>query len=410
MAGFAKWWATLKRIICGQSSRAPRAMAWWRQVEDVETVTMEQLAVSGRMFEGYDYKICQALLEAIEADGSSPLERKILRFERELDAKRQLMTGRMVGRLIWLSYSTDSVSRQQFNEDHLRDLKYPGDNRLEEFMDCWHKILGDNRDTISEVAKEKIFFKKIKGSTVLKPWLDYYIRLADDHVDHNYEYLAAGIDSYLKRADLDDNDRDLGDINYGLSPKEGPKEPRKSRKPLTEAAGGGEVGSGGGDEEKHCPHWLRGWCRDGGKICRLGQHLPSMRGTAGAGKGVADGPAAPASLPGGATAAGADAGKGNGKGKKGKGGGGSAAHRSGTPVRSTMLASDATLDEQGRPLCYQFYDDGKCKLGDACTRYHGPPTDAMLAEKEQRQATWKAARDAASAAGTEQPAPAKPTP
>ena len=51
---------------------------------------------------------------------------------------------------------------------------------------------------------------------------------------------------------------------------------------------------------------------------------------------------------------------------------------------------------------------GKCKLGDACTRYRGPPTDAMLAEKEQRQAMWKAKRDAGSAAGNNQPAPAEP--
>ena len=68
----------------------------------------------------------------------------------------------------------------------MRDLKYPGDERLEEFMDLWYKILGDNRDTISDVAKEKIFFKKIKGSIVLKPWLDYYVRLAVGHPDRTY--------------------------------------------------------------------------------------------------------------------------------------------------------------------------------------------------------------------------------
>ena len=183
------------------------------------------------------------MLEAIEAAGSSPLERKLLRYERELDAKRQLMTGRMVGRLIWLSYSTDSVSRQQYNEDHLRDLKYPGDERLEEFMDLWYKILGDNRDTISDVAKEKIFFKKIKGSVVLKPWLDYYIRLQVGHSDRTYEFLVSGVDSYLQQADLDENDHDLGDINYSLTPKT-PK-PRKE-KPPTDAAGGGK-GAGGGE-------------------------------------------------------------------------------------------------------------------------------------------------------------------
>jgi len=403
MAGFSKWWFTTKRTICGQSARAPLADAWWRQVEQVDRFSMEDLAISGRVFEAYDYKICQALLEAIENGGSSPLERKLLRFERELDAQSRLMTGRMVGRLIWLSYSTDSVSRQQYNEDHLRELKYPGDDRLEEFMDLWYKILGDNRDTISETAKEKVFYRKIKNSTVLRPWLDYYVRLADDHKDHCYEFLASGIDSYLKRADLDDNDKDLGDINYGLSPKK-----REPKKPTggADAAGGGKGGAGG-DGEKHCPHWLRGYCRDV-RACNLGKHLASMKGTAGAGKGGADGPAAPATLPGGAANAGKGKGKGDGKGKKGdkKGGAaGSAAHRSGTPTRSTTLAADATVDELGRPMCYKFFDDGTCKLGADCPRYHGLATDGMIAEKEERQAKWKQDRDAAAASGGEQPKP-----
>ena len=56
-------------------------------------------------------------------------------------------------------------------------------------------------------------------------------------------------------------------------------------------------------------------------------------------------------------------------------------------------------------MCYKFFDDGTCKLGDLCTRYHGPPTDGMTAEKDERQAKWKQDRDAASATGDDQPAP-----
>jgi len=165
------------------------------------------------------------------------------------------------------------------------------------------------------------------------------VRLAVGHPDRTYEFLVSGVDSYLQQADLDENDHGLGDINYSLTPKE--RKPRKE-KPPTDAAGGGK--GGGGTGEKHCPHWLRGYCRDV-KACRLGQHLSSMKGTAGAGKGGGTNPAAPATLPGGATNAEKGKGKGDGKGKKKgdgkKGGGGSAAHRAGTPTRSTTLAADA---------------------------------------------------------------------
>ena len=153
----------------------------------------------------------------------------------------------------------------------------------------------------------------------------------------------------------------------------------------------------------HCPHWLRGWCRDG-KTCKLGEHVAAMKGS----KPKGADPACPTPqrgepTPGTDAAKGKgkdkDKGKGKGKGdkdkKKGKGKGG-ANNRAGTPVRSTTLDPTATLDEKGRPLCYKFMDD-RCPLGDECPCYHGPPTEAMLKEKIERQASWAEERKATAA-------------
>ena len=67
---------------------------------------------------------------------------------------------------------------------HLQELPYPGDSKLEDFVEDWFKIADDQEDPLSDRQLERILFEKIKGSAVLKPYIDKYNMFDDDDPDH----------------------------------------------------------------------------------------------------------------------------------------------------------------------------------------------------------------------------------
>ena len=82
---------------------------------------------------------------------------------------------------------------------HLQDLVYPGDARLEEFMEDWYRIENDLEDPLTDRQRERILYSKIKNSKALKPYLDKYSMLDDDDEEHTYDYLLNSVERHLKK-------------------------------------------------------------------------------------------------------------------------------------------------------------------------------------------------------------------
>ena len=90
-----------------------------------------------------------------------------------------------------------------YDINHLHDLPWLGDARLSEFMDTWFRVLGDQQDEVKEGQKDNIFYRKIKKSTALRPFVDYYDRIEDSHEDHCYRYLETSVLRYMGKSRMD---------------------------------------------------------------------------------------------------------------------------------------------------------------------------------------------------------------
>ena len=108
--------------------------------------------------------------------------------------------------MIYSNYMVDEVAKELYDITHLVELTYTGDEKMLEFIDQWHRLLDDQEDEgPSDKQKERMFYKKIKDSVVLKGYLDYYRRLDESHADHSYAYLLASYEGYIKKTKKDRN-------------------------------------------------------------------------------------------------------------------------------------------------------------------------------------------------------------
>ena len=109
------------------------------------------------------------------------------------------MTGRQSMRMILDNFKTDKIAKELFNVTHLHDLQYPGDSKLDEFMEDWFRIEDDQEDPSTDRQKERILFAKIQYSKALKPYLDKYNMLDDDDENHSYQFLLDSIERYQQK-------------------------------------------------------------------------------------------------------------------------------------------------------------------------------------------------------------------
>ena len=303
IVSFRKRWTSLRRRVINKSGRKFLARDWFDQINDLENVTEAMLLKPGKVFEQYDGKLLDGLL----ADGMLPAE---LAYNIEFEEQRRYnarprqpdLTGRLAARMVWEWYVVDATAKALFNINHLQELKYPGDAHMSQFLTDWLRILDDQDGVVDEKRREQIFYKKIKSSTKLKPYLEYYDRLDEDHEDHSYAYLIKSYTGYLKKTR---RERHLAGLTGQEDHTHGDGWQTKGGKPLSRKALAIR-------HSQQCPHWLKpGGCREP-ETCKLGLRdeqlkgkgpAPTTKGQPPAGKGATKG---------------AHDTKGGGKGEKGK--------------------------------------------------------------------------------------------
>ena len=126
------------------------------------------------------------------------LLRKIERLEERAHKQNKIFTGRQAGRMVYMDFKTDRVSRNLFSVTHLQLLSHAQDSKLSGFLEDWFRILDDQELELDPLQLERIFYQKIKDSTALKPYLDQYRMMDETDFNHSYDYLLGSVEKYLE--------------------------------------------------------------------------------------------------------------------------------------------------------------------------------------------------------------------
>ena len=376
VGAFKQAWMDTRREVVYKSGRKPLASKWWRQIE---TLTFDELATPGRIFEHYDGKVHAAALKCVPEH----LKRKITRVEDELYKRGIDMAGRQSLRMIFDNYKMDKVRKELYDINHLQTFLYPGDAKLDEFIERWYILIDNYEGNLEEVQKQRMLYGKIKKSTVLKPYLDRYNLMNEEDPEWSYQYLVDSIEHYRQRTRLDNNID--GQIKANDLKADDDNKKQKAAKALAAKL------------EQQCPFHLTPTGCKWPDTCNLGRHDSECQGK-GKGKGKGAGTkGAPWPKAGSPTTPGkGDKGdKGKGKGKKGD------ETRKGKPegpatrphqANAAPLAPDALVDNEGKRPCYNFAN-GKCNDAN-CKFSHVPETPAMQKKRlaDEKKISAKAAR------------------
>ena len=132
------------------------------------------------------------------ADGI--LFRRIQRKSREMLKQGRYLTGRQSLRIVYQAFVTDLVSKNMFNTNHLHNLKWLGDEHMEEWLETWFTILEDQEIEVDVLLLERILFEKIEKSVALKPYLDKYNMAGKtDTQVRCYQYLIEAMEEHVER-------------------------------------------------------------------------------------------------------------------------------------------------------------------------------------------------------------------
>ena len=77
-----------------------------------------------------------------------------------------------------------------FELSALMDIAYSGDARMGKCKTSWDHIIRNLRSPLTDRDLASIFVNKRRTSEGLKPRLEYYDRLNEDHIDRTYRWVC----------------------------------------------------------------------------------------------------------------------------------------------------------------------------------------------------------------------------
>ena len=157
----------------------------------------------------------------------------------------QQVTGRQLLYVVRTFYQIHDKERVQFELSTLMDLEYPGDAQMGKFKDHWDHMVRHLRTKLSDHDKEGILVKKLRKSESLKPHLEYYDRMPEDHPDHCYEWVSQLVDKLVsdsrRRRNAESSVLEASGKEQRTK-KPGAPGPRRDVDPPGTAPGGGSPG------------------------------------------------------------------------------------------------------------------------------------------------------------------------
>ena len=87
-------------------------------------------------------------------------------------------------------YKVHGELNQGVRTEQLYTLKYPGDDKKEEFARAWMVLIEDGDCKIDDPQLRQILYGKLKGSTDLEHDIKYFERCGRGHPDYTHDYLV----------------------------------------------------------------------------------------------------------------------------------------------------------------------------------------------------------------------------
>ena len=188
------WRETFRHSVLAASNRGNDALEWIMRVE-VVGCTFVEFANSGE-FETLDYKLHTALLNCIP---KGPLKDKILKAAETEIQERRAIEGRQTLFLVYEYYGGYQDAGAAATIRHLAEVIWMGDNRMQEFLNLWDKVIRAINVQPSEVDLREFFLSNLRQSSVFVKELDEYEELPQEQ--KTYQRLIDMVNKYLARKD-----------------------------------------------------------------------------------------------------------------------------------------------------------------------------------------------------------------
>ena len=203
-ADIQSWFNAVSDAVTACACDPDTSFEWIACVED-DNASFIDLGITAPEFASLDAKLRAALSKHTTGDSvqGKELVNVILGKAEELKRAmpRRQIKGRQILLLIRRFFEVKQDRRIQYELSNLLDLSYPGDKKLAQFKYAWDNMLRNMRCPIMQTEPktiEHLLYRLVKNSDTLRPYVEYYNRLHEDHADRSYRFLSQMIDKTVQ--------------------------------------------------------------------------------------------------------------------------------------------------------------------------------------------------------------------
>ena len=134
------------------------------------------------------------------------LKRQVKAKQIKLLKENKTLYGRQICKFMYDSFKTENHMTTVYGYNHLYELEWYGDERIEEFSIKFIEIIDNLNETISDEAKCDILYKKMKLSKVLAEDLAHYRRQSvNKGADFTLDFLMDSMDRHVQLKQEEEN-------------------------------------------------------------------------------------------------------------------------------------------------------------------------------------------------------------
>ena len=172
-----------------------KEIEWLNEVFNKSADQFEKLANSGKSrFGSLDATALVASIKA--APAHRMLYDEVLATQLRCSDISTILKGRQAYFMMLRYYATTESLDLVYSIEHLTRLTWMGDNEMHTFRDTWDNIMVNS---LAEVSKRDLLFRKMEQSKELAEDLAHYRRLPEGHEDKSYSWLLNCITRSLRR-------------------------------------------------------------------------------------------------------------------------------------------------------------------------------------------------------------------
>ena len=186
------WKQSVRDKVVSASGRGEAAFAWILEAENFE-IPDDSLEARGP-FESMDAKLSSALNDILRGR----IATIIMDAKEKAALKGKRISGRLVYRMVLKEYNLDRCKGHMYDLEAFRLLNFPGDERLEQFLDTWEETINGLYRNYPDEDLEQHLFSLIKRSSKLAPAINRYKLAEHGDPERSYKFLHRALSQHVK--------------------------------------------------------------------------------------------------------------------------------------------------------------------------------------------------------------------